>query len=135
MRTVTATGRVDAPPDAVLATLDPMTIVDAEGTFSAIDREEADGETTVVARGGWMEVAFVFTETDHGYEYEQRGEAGPFETLETSLAVTPEDEGSRVTMQSTVSLGLPLASITDRIAAWKRRGEIKRAIDNIATSV
>jgi hypothetical protein len=34
-----------------------------------------------------------------------------------------------------VSLGLPLAAVTDRVAAWKRRGELDRALDNLAAAV
>ncbi|MFW5918870.1 MAG: SRPBCC family protein [Halanaeroarchaeum sp.] len=131
MRTVSVSRRVSAPPAAVLDALDPMAIVDAEGTFSALDREETDDATHVVARGGGMEVIFAFTETEKGYEYAQRGEAGPFETMETTITVEPEDEGSLVTMASTVSLGLPLETLSDRLAAWKRRGELKRALEAI----
>ena len=131
MRTVTVTRRVGAPPAAVLDALDPMAIIDAEGTFSALDREDADGATRVVARGGGMEVVFEFTETEDGYAYEQLGEAGPFETMRTSLSVTAADEGSSLTLESTVSLGLPLPGVSDRIAAWKRRGELKRALETI----
>lgn len=135
MRTVTVTGRVGSPPDAVLDYLDPMTIVDVEGTFTALDVSETDGRSEVVARGGGMEVVLEFVATDTGYEYEQRGDNGPFETMRTTLAVTPDDEGSAITMESTVSLGLPLAGISDRIAAWKRRGELKRAIRAIDEGV
>ncbi|UWG46475.1 START superfamily protein [Halanaeroarchaeum sp. HSR-CO] len=135
MRTVSATRRVGDPPASVLDTLDPMTIIDAEGTFSALDIEETGDETRVFARGGGMEVVFTFNKTDDGYEYEQLGDAGPFETMETTLVVTPADEGSLLTMDSTVSLGLPFASVTDRIAAWKRRGELKRALRAIDEEV
>lgn len=131
MRTVSVNRQVGAPPEAVFDALDPMAIIDAEGTFTALDREAADDATHVVARGGGMEVVFEFTATENGYEYEQRGEAGPFETMETTITVEPENEGSLVTMVSTVSLGLPLESISDRIAAWKRRGELKRALEAI----
>ncbi|MFB6082467.1 MAG: SRPBCC family protein [Halanaeroarchaeum sp.] len=135
MRTVSVTRHVGAPPTAVRHHLDPMTLVDAEGTFRAIDRLEEDDGVTVVAKGGGMEVAFRFVETDAGYEYEQQGEAGPFETMRTTVTIEPEDEGSRVTMESTVSLGLPLAAVTDRVAAWKRKGELERALSTIAEDV
>lgn len=131
MRTVSVSRRVGAPPEAVFDALDPMAIIDAEGTFTALDREAAEDATHVVARGGGMEVVFAFTPTEAGYEYEQRGEAGPFDTMETIITVEPEDEGARVRMESTVSLGLPFESISDRIAAWKRRGELERALDAI----
>lgn len=131
MRTVSVSRRVSAPPAAVRQHLDPMTIVDAEGTFTAVDRVESDGEVRVVARGGGMEVVFAFHETDAGYEYEQLGEAGPFEHMETTLAIAAEDEGARLTLESTVSLGLPLPAVSDRVAAWKRTGELERALSAI----
>ncbi|AKH96631.1 SRPBCC family protein [Halanaeroarchaeum sulfurireducens] len=135
MRTVRETRRVGAPPSAVLDFLDPATVVDMEGTFAAIDTAETDGESRVTARGGGMEVVFAFIETAEGYEYDQLGGAGPFETMQSTLTVTPEDEGSRVTVESEVSLGLPVAAISDRVAAWKRRGEIKRLLRAIEESV
>jgi len=135
MRTVAVSRRVSAPPTAVLHHLDPMTIIDAEGTFRALDLVESEAGTQVVARGGGMEVAFTFVELENGYEYEQTGEAGPFETMRTTLTVEAEDEGARVAMESTVSLGLPVAAISDRIAAWKRRGELERALRRIDEAV
>ncbi|MFW6265909.1 MAG: SRPBCC family protein [Halanaeroarchaeum sp.] len=135
MRTVSATRWIGEPPATVLDALDPMAIIDAEGTFSALDVEETDEETRVFARGGGMEVVFAFTRTEAGYEYEQLGEAGPFETMESTLGVTPDDEGALVAMESAVSLGLPFASVTDRIAAWKRRGELQRALRTIEERV
>lgn len=131
MRTVTATRRVGAPPASVLDVLDPMTLIDAEGTFSALDVDEVGEETRVFARGGGMEVVFSFTRTEDGYEYTQLDEAGPFDVMETTLSVTAEDEGALLTMESTVSLGLPFATLTDRLAAWKRRGELRRALRTI----
>jgi hypothetical protein len=38
-------------------------------------------------------------------------------------------------MNSTVSAGLPLPTITDRVAAWKRRGELRRALARLAADV
>jgi len=52
--------------------------------------------------------------------------------METWLTVAPEDEGSRVSMRSAVSLGVPLP-FADRIAAWKRAGELERALDRLAS--
>ncbi|MFB6134373.1 MAG: SRPBCC family protein [Halanaeroarchaeum sp.] len=135
MRTVSVTRRVGSPPAAVLDALDPMTIVDAEGTFDPLDRRESGETVSVVATGGGMEVIFDFHAREDGYAYEQRGEAGPFETMETTLTVSPEDEGASITMESTVSLGLPVARLFDRIAAWKRRGELKRALAAIDDAV
>jgi hypothetical protein len=37
-----------------------------------------------------------------------------------------------VTARSAVSLGLPVPALTDRVAAWKRRGELERLLDGLA---
>ena len=54
--------------------------------------------------------------------------------METTLTCEPENEGTRVTATSSVSLGVPPAVITDRIAAWKRRGELRRLLDALANA-
>jgi hypothetical protein len=81
-----------------------------------------------------MSVPLRFESTDEELRYTAEGEVGPFEHLETRVTVADESNGSRLTMQSTVSLNLPLP-FADRIAAWKRRGELRRAIDELAESV
>jgi hypothetical protein len=52
--------------------------------------------------------------------------------METALSWRAEDEGSRVTAASTLSLGVPPRALTDRVAAWKRRGELKRLLAALA---
>lgn len=128
MRTVEAVRRIGAPPAEIRHHIDPATLVELEGTFSVVDVSESAEHTTITARGGGMEVEFVFEETEEGYRYEQAGEAGPFDSMETTVAIRPKDEGSVVKLSSTVSLGLPLPAISDRIAGWKRRGELQRAL-------
>lgn len=135
MRTVAVSRRVPAPPTAVFHHLAPETIIEAEGTFSTVERVGEDDAIRVVGRGGGIEVVYRFVETDDGYEYEQEEGAGPFETMRTTVSVTAKDEGSLLTMESQVSLGLPLAGLTDRLAAWKRRGELRRALDSVAAAV
>jgi hypothetical protein len=54
--------------------------------------------------------------------------------MTTDLTVAAEDEGSRVTARSAVSLGLPVPALTDRIATWKRQGELKRLLDALAAA-
>lgn len=132
MRTVSVSRHVRAPPAEIRHHIDPARLIELEGTFTVIDVTEGDGQTTVTARGGGMEVEFDFEETEDGYRYEQAGEAGPFDAMETVLSLRPKDEGSVVEMVSTVSLGLPIAAISDRIAGWKRRGELKRALKQLA---
>lgn len=131
MRTVEVSRRVGAPPAEIRHHVDPAILIELEGTFSVVDVTEEEDGTTITARGGGMEVEFVFEETEYGYRYEQAGEAGPFEAMETAFSIRPKDEGSIVEMVSTVSLGLPIAAISDRIAGWKRRGELKRALKQL----
>lgn len=136
METVEATRFVRARPRAVERLLAPETVLEYEGTFTVVDVDEADTGTVVTARagGGLLTARFVFEPRDDGYVYRQDGRSGPFEAMETRLTVGPEDEGTQVTMRSSVSLAVPLP-FADRIAAWKRRGELDRALDRLATDV
>lgn len=135
MRTVEASRFVRATLPEVERHLDPATIIDYEGTFSVVDVREADGGWVVTGRGGGlMEVEFEVEAREDGYVYRQAGDAGPFEEMETTLELARKDEGVTVTMQSSVSLGVPLP-LADRVAAWKRRGELKRALRRLAAAV
>lgn len=136
MRTVEASRFVRARPRELERLLAPETILEYEGTFTAVDVEETDAGTVVVAQAGGrlIEARFVFEAREDGYAYRQEGTAGPFEAMETTLTVAPENEGARVTMRSSVSLALPLP-LADRIGAWKRRGELNRALARLAADV
>ena len=131
MRRAEVSRRVPMTPKEIVHQVDPARLIELEGTFTVVDVEDASETTTVTAKGGGMTVTFTFEETAAGYRYEQAGEAGPFDRMETTFSVEPKDEGSLVSMSSAVSLGLPLAALTDRIAAWKRRGELDRALKRL----
>jgi hypothetical protein len=135
MREVERTGFVDATPAELERTLSPSTVLEAEGTFTVVDTTDTDGDTHVTARGGGMEVVFVFETLSDGVRYRQVGDSGPFESMETTLTYAARDHGSEVTVRSAVSLGLPLSPVTDRIAAWKRGGEVGRLLDGLAEVV
>lgn len=132
MRETEVSRFVAATPPVVERALDPARIVEYEGSFEVLDVEEADGATLVTAGGGGLQMTLRFDSREDGLYYEQEGGAGPFEAMWTRLRWVPENEGSRVTARSGVSLGLPLAGVTDRVAAWKRRGELRRALDRLA---
>jgi hypothetical protein len=134
MREVEASAFVMARPPAVHRALTPEAVVAAEGTFEVTSVEERDGNTAVVAAAPGVTVLLEFDSREDGLAYAAAGAVGPFEHLETEIAVTPERNGSRLTMRSTVSLNLPLP-FADRIAAWKRRGELRRAVEALAESV
>jgi len=135
MRTVEISRFVRAPPAAVERALSPAQIVEYEGSFTVREVEERADETLVTAGGPGLELALRFEPRERGYEYEQLGEGGPLDAMETTLTCEPENEGTRVRASSSVSLGAPPAAIADRIAGWKRRGELDRLLDAVAEAV
>lgn len=128
MREVERTRFVDATPAELDRALSPSAVLEAEGTFTVVETTAVDGSTRVTARGGGIVAEFEFEARENGYDYRQTGESGPFEAMETTLSYAPSDHGSEVTVRSSVSLGLPVPALTDRVAAWKRRGELKRLL-------
>ncbi len=134
MREVEVSAFVPARPPAVHRALSPEAIVAAEGTFDVAGSREEEGETVIVASAPGVTVLLRFQQRENGLAYTADGEVGPFDRLETEVAVDPERNGSRITMRSTVSLNLPLP-FADRIAAWKRRGELQRALEELVADV
>jgi ligand-binding SRPBCC domain-containing protein len=135
MREVTLSRFVRATPAELRQRLSPAAVVEAEETFRAEAVDERDDATLVTAVGGGLQLSLRFESRADGLYYRQEGQEGPFEAMETWLTFAPENEGSRLTARSRVSLGLPFAALTDRIAAWKRRGELERALTNVAETV
>lgn len=119
---------VQAPPAAVDPLLSPIGLMDAEGSFEVRDVTDT-GEGTEVTVGGYgLELTFRFTEREDGIAYEQV--SGPLRVLETTVTYAPENEGTRITARSRVAVGGP--GVIDRLAAWKRRGELRRALRAVA---
>lgn len=134
MREVSVLRFVRATPATVDRALTPAALVEYEGSFTVHGVEETEDGWLVSAGSRGVEFALAFETCETGLAYEQRGE-GPLETLETTITYEAKDEGTRVRMRSRVSAGLPLSTITDRVAAWKRRGELRRALDRLAADV
>lgn len=136
MRTVEVSRFVRATLPEVRRLLAPGTIIEYEGTFVVRDVVERDDGWVVTAHaaGRLFEMRFVFEEREDGYVYRQESDDGPFTQMETRLTLARRDEGVDVTMRSSVGLRLPLP-FADRVAAWKRRGELKRALARIAAEV
>ncbi|WP_440770469.1 SRPBCC family protein [Natronorubrum sp. DTA28] len=128
MREVTVSRVVNASPVVVARWLDPPTIVEAEGSFTVETIDEHGDATVVVASGPGMQLPLRFEERDESIYYTQEGEEGPFSHMETWIDLEDVPDGTRVTIRSTVSLAAPLP-FGDRLAAWKRTGELKRALD------
>jgi ligand-binding SRPBCC domain-containing protein len=135
MREVEVSRFVRATPTEVERALTPPSLVEYEGSFRVLDVHESDDATLVTAGARGLEMTLRFERVENGVRYVQEGEAGPFSVMETVVQVDREDEGARVTMRSSVSLGLPLSGVTDRIAAWKRRGELERALSALADDI
>ena len=132
MREVEVSRFVRATPTAVERVLTPATVVESEGSFTVRDVADGADGTLVTAGARGLELTLRFEERPNGLHYTQAGSAGPFDAMTTDLIVTAENEGSRVTARSAVSLGLPVPALTDRIATWQRRGELERLLDALA---
>ncbi|MWG34468.1 SRPBCC family protein [Halomarina oriensis] len=132
MRTVEASRFVAAPPSVVARVLTPEAVIEAEGSFDVQEvaegdaDAEGDGETLVRAARAGLSMVFAFEDREDGLRYEQLD--GPLETLTTTIDYRPENEGTRLTAESTLEAGIgPM----ERLAGWKRRGELKRALRNL----
>ncbi|EMA44294.1 SRPBCC family protein [Halococcus saccharolyticus] len=134
MREVAASRFVRATPAAVGRALTPASLVEYEGSFTVYEVEDTDDGWLVIAGSRGVEFALAFENREDGLVYEQRGD-GPLESLETTVTYRPENEGTRIRMTSGVSAGLPLPALTNRVAAWKRRGELRRALRQLANAV
>jgi hypothetical protein len=125
MREVEVSRFVQAGSAIVDRALTPTRLLEAEGSFTV--RDVSDDGRRITVGGYGLELVFVFADLEDGIEYEQV--EGPLETLRTTVTHEPEDEGSRVTARSAVALGGP--GFFDRAAAWKRKGELRRALEGI----
>ena len=135
MHSVEVTRFVRATLPEVERRLSPATIVEYEGTFDVVDVEEtAVGWTVTGQGGGLIEARFDFEAREDGYVYRQAGDAGPFDEMETRIELARRNEGVDVTARSSVSLGVSLP-LVDRVAAWKRKGELKRALSRLAADL
>ncbi len=135
MREVEVSRFVRATPRELTRALTPERLVEYEGSFAVHDVTDADVDDAKLVRVGarGLELTLLFESTDDGFYYTQAGEAGPFESMETWVTIRAENDGSRVTMRSAVSLDMPIRALGDRLGAWKRRGELKRALANMAS--
>jgi len=138
MREVVVERFIPESPQVIGRQLTPRRVVEWEGSFEVAGVEEVDdGSATVVTvTGPGVEFRLRFERRPDGYRYvvADDGPAGPFKRMETWLTVEPKNEGSRVRLRSVVALNAPLP-FADRIAAWKRRGELTRALDGLERAV
>ncbi|MXR50693.1 SRPBCC family protein [Halovenus sp. WSH3] len=136
MRTVELTRQIDASPPVVDRALDPASIVEYEGSFEVFEVERREDDWLVVAGGSGLRLTLRFEERENGFFYEQEAAEGqPLDAMETTITYRQEGNGTRVTAVSEVSMGVRPTAITDRLAAWKRNGELERALDALAAEV
>ena len=131
MREVEVSRFVSARPAVVDPLLSPVGLMDAEGSFEVRGVTDTDDGTEVTVGGYGLELVFRFTDREDGIAYEQV--SGPLRVLETTVTCVPENEGTRLTARSRVAVGGP--GVLDRLAAWKRRGELRRALRAVAEAV
>lgn len=136
MRTVEVSRRLPVAESAIEASLTPETVADCDAALQPVGVEPREDGTTVVSaitRG--VQARFVFEPHPDGLRYLQEGDRGPFAVLETEWTHQPDGDGShddnqgRVVARSTIARGFPLATLTDRVAAWRRRRELERSLD------
>jgi hypothetical protein len=126
MREVSVSRFVGAGPAVVEGVVSPGALLEAEGSFDVRDVEAGGDRITVGGYG--LELVFEFSDREDGIEYDMID--GPLETLRTVVVYEPENEGTRLSARSTIAVGGP--AVLDRVAAWKRRGELRRALAGIA---
>ncbi|MXV63091.1 SRPBCC family protein [Natronorubrum sp. JWXQ-INN-674] len=136
MREVTVTRVLDASPPIVSRWLDPATIVEGEGSFTVETIDERADATVVIASGPGMQLPLRFEDRENAIYYTQEGEQSPFSHMKTWIEIEEpaESTGTRVTIRSSVSLAAPLP-FGDRIAGWKRSGELERLLDTLEEEV
>lgn len=135
MREVQVEQFVPATLPVVEDALRPERVVEYEGSFEVLDSQRADDATLVTAGARGLQLVLRFEPLEDGWRYEQEGQAGPFDQMWTRISLRSENEGTRITATSGVSLGLPLPAITDRVAVWKRKGELRRLLDRLAVDL
>lgn len=131
MPDVEVTRTVDAFPAELEGALTPEAVVVAEGSFDVREVIETEGATFVTVGRAGIELRLRFDDRESGIVYEQI--EGPLETLRTTITYERTDERTRLTARSTVAA--PGPGFVDRLAAWKRRGELRRALDNLVTDL
>ena len=137
MREVIRDRFVSESPEPIRRIVTPERIVEWEGSFSVTEVTDADDHTFVDVSGPGVRFRLRFEPTEDGYHYnvtDNESSAGPFDHFETWITITAENEGSRVRFRSVVSLNAPLP-FADRIGAWKRGGELNRALDGLVEAL
>jgi len=136
MRTVEVSQEFETKPSAVGRALDPTSVVEYEGSFNVLDVEDRGEDYLIVAGGSGLQMTLRFEEHEQSVFYElEEAEGQPLATMETTISYRGTDDGTAVTAVSEVSMGLRPAAVTDRLAAWKRKSELQRALDALADEI
>jgi hypothetical protein len=128
MREIEVDRFVPVRPAVIDRFLTPVGFIEAEGSFDVRTVTETDDGTRVDVGAYGLSLSLEFRDRPDGLEYEQLD--GPLRTLTTTVTRASEDEGTRITARSEVAVGGP--AVLDKLAAWKRRGEFRRALATVA---
>ncbi|WP_459194894.1 SRPBCC family protein [Halosimplex sp. J119] len=132
MRAAALSRTVSAPPKTVAYRLTPERVVEAEGEFQVLDVSAEDGRTvvTVWPNGRILAPRFVFEDRPDGFVYRRIPEGDPLLRAETTVAFTPDGDGTRVDVQADVTTRVPLPFV-ERLAARRRRRAVRRFVDRL----
>ena len=145
MREVVVTAILNAPQTVLEEYLSPRSIVEYAGTYEVESVEEREGETVVRAGTDQLGIALEFTKLEDGYQYTQRGDAGPVEEMHTWVTLEdatgtsdPEEavfipgleseERTVIRVRSVYTFGGRLSRFKDWVAAGNRRAELERLV-------
>lgn len=136
MQKIIVTGATDAPPSEVEARLNPESIIEYAGIYD-INDSETIGDKRVIdvwlerRNGKQLEVTYEFTELEDGYVYTQRGGAGPFEEMWTTITVEGDSSGTKIEAHGEFTFGGLASFIIDRLAAGYRQRELEQIVSNL----
>lgn len=120
-------------PEEVEQVLSPRTIVESAGTYDIAEKERTGDRWHIVGSSEDIDIKLEFARLENGYAYEQVDDVGPFEEMRTSITYEETEQGhTDVTITSRFTFGLPLATVTDRLAGWSRQVELRRILRGLA---
>lgn len=130
VKEVVVSRSIDAPRSAVEAVLSPARIIEFAGTYRVQSVDETADGAVVTAETDELETVIEFTGAESGYVYRQVGDQGPFTEMYSSVSLAG-GEPVEVTARTCFTFGLPLARLTDWIAAGERRTELRRLVAGV----
>lgn len=115
--------------DTIEDEISPVKIIEYESTYEIQDVRQTEEGWSIAATAEDLEITLKFTKLENGYAYCQEGDSGPFEKMRTAITYEEvSEEETAVVITSRFTFGLPFSVITDRIAGWSRKMELRRVL-------